>query len=93
MTWTMFVCECGKAATVGMPCRRHRSPAMVEVALAAHIKDEDLIRGAIADPGQFVKREHIPDTSEPVLETIENWGARAVVAALSRTSPWGKRDG
>jgi hypothetical protein len=47
-------------------------------------RDEDLIRRAISDPGQFVERE-VWDDGYPgtTYESIESWGARAVVAALT----------
>lgn len=41
-----------------------------------------LIRTAIADPGQITPREFEDRDGERIYETIPNWGARAVIAAV-----------
>ena len=47
------------------------------------LRDPNLLRRAIADPGAFVKRQQDDNGN---YETVPAWGARAVIAALDGTA-------
>lgn len=49
------------------------------------VRDIDVIRPAIADPGQFVKRHRERRDGEWIYESLPAWCARAVIRALDGT--------